>query len=141
MNQSIQQLEINSTGHYQILGGATVCMSFDISPGDYALITAAHTNFYKNQTWSMRFWVSEKPNGIAVGSVPVNIRSWISPLKMAQTIVYYDFQHAPPTGIDPPPVWTTPVVPYRTYYVNAKNMETRPNAFYLTVATAPIAQS
>ncbi len=131
----IKPLVLNDTGYYTIDTSEILYTQIVLEPTSALIIHTAHTNFYKNQNWSIRVWVSNVPNGVSVTREPVQSRSYVSPLKTPIRFGLYDYAypHVPELA---DVIWFQPASPELTYYVNIQNRETRPNAFYLKVDTA-----
>ena len=132
----LQELELNSTGYYQIATGVQYWVPVSVSYRSAAIVTAAHTNFFKNQNWSMRFWFSREPNGITISGRPRPQWAYVDPLKLPVKFGIYDFESVPPAMDDT--VWLWPVVRDTVYYLNVQNRETRANGFFLKLDTISV---
>lgn len=133
----ISQLTFNKTGYYQINQSAIVYMPFQVPLGDQVLFTCAHSNFSKNQSWSIRLWISDVIRGDSITQLPQANRSYVNPLKLPVLFGAYDLTfNTIPTN--PSAMWIAPVAPNHTYYLNIQNMENKLNGFYLTSQTVPI---
>ena len=132
----LQELELNSTGYYQIATGVQYWVPVSVSYRSAAIVTAAHTNFFKNQNWSMRFWFSREPNGITISGRPRPQWAYVDPLKLPVKFGIYDFENVPQAMDDT--VWLWPVVRDTVYYLNVQNRETRANGFFLKLDTISV---
>lgn len=130
----INRLALNDTGYYTIDHSEILWTQINLEPTSALVISSAHTNFYKNQNWSIRIWISLVPNGESVTREPIQSRSYVSPLKTPVRFGLYDYAY--PHVPDIPDLdWLQPASPQLTYYVNVQNRETKPNAFYLKFDT------
>ena len=129
-----QALVPHQEGYYTIEGSQTLWLKLNFEPQSAILISAAHTSFFKNQTWSIRMWISNKPLGVTVSREPVNSRSYVNPLKNPIRFGLYDY-NTPLVPQVPEAIWLQPASPDLTYYVNIRNLENRANAFFLKVDT------
>lgn len=131
------QLIITETGYYQLARSSLVYLPFQVPLGEQVLFTCAHSNFFKNQNWSVRFWISEVIQGASITQLPDPNLAYVTPLKLPVVFGAYDvtFRSAPTT---PVAKWKAPVAPMLTYYLNIQNMENKDNGFYLTSQTTPI---
>ena len=82
----------------------------------------------------MRLWISNQPLGVSVTREPYPQRTFVNPLKTPVRFGIYDVSvgSAP---VVPDMIWIQPASPELTYYVNIKNLENKPNAFFLKVDT------
>lgn len=129
----LQKLELNSSGYYQIPTGVQFWLPVGVSYRSATIATVAHSNFFKNQNWSMRFWFSSSINGISVSARPRPQLGYVDPLKLPVKFGLYDIDQAAPTFDDVQWVW--PVLTDTQYYLNIQNKETRPNGFFLQLDT------
>lgn len=129
-----QPLAIQPEGYYQIEGSQTLWLKLPFEPGTVTQISTAHTGFFKNQNWSLRLWISNTPLGVSVTREPFPQRSFVNPLKQAIRFGLYDIAYgaAPET---PGMIWCHPGTPELDYYVNIRNLENKPNSFFLKVDT------
>ena len=137
MTIDYQQLDLNNTNYYKITAGGALVYPILLEPNTWLKASAAHTNFNRNQTWSMRFWISMTPVGESISAIPYSSNRWISPLKNAQHFAIYDIL-APIGPSDPTLTWLVGVPPHTTYWINARNMENRDNGFFLKLDVAAI---
>ena len=137
MTIDYQQLVLNNTGYYQITAGGALVYPISLDAGTWLKVSAAHTNFNRNQTWTMRFWISATPVGESISGNPYYSNRWVSPLKNAQHFAIYDIT-APVAPIDPTLNWLIGLPPLATYWLNARNMENRTNGFFLKLDVAAI---
>jgi hypothetical protein len=131
------QLIITDTGYYQLARSSLVYLPFQVPFGEQVLFTCAHSNFFKNQNWSVRLWISDVINGPSITQLPQANLAYVSPLKLPVVFGAYDVTFRMPPQARPA-VWKAPVAPMLTYYLNIKNMENKDNGFYLTSQTTPI---
>ena len=136
----LQQLELNTTGYYQIATGIQYYVPVSVSYREALIATAAHSNFFKNQNWSMRFWFSKNINGSSISYKPRPQLGYVDPLKIPVKFGLCTIEQA---GIDLTGVlegvqWLWPVLPDTLYYLNIQNKETRPNGFFLQLDTVSI---
>lgn len=126
-----QQLVTNPSHYYEIEASSTLWTPFEIPEKHAVIFSAAHTNFYSNQNWSIRLWASTNPSGISVTGSPLSIQRYVSPLKSPQKFGFFDLTN----GIykDNTILWSYPLAPVVTYYMNIQNVENRKNAFYLKI--------
>ena len=129
----LQQLELNDTGYYQIAIGMQYWVPVSVGYRNALIATAAHSNFFKNQNWSMRFWFSKEPNGISISGRPRPQWAYVDPLKLPSRFGIYDFEQVPPRFDDV--LWLWPVVRDTVYYLNIQNRETKANGFFLKLDT------
>jgi len=129
----LQQLEQNTTGYYQIGIGIQYYLPVMVGYRSALIVTAAHSNFFKNQNWSMRFWFSRVPNDISISGVSQPQLAYVDPLKEPVRFGLYDFDQEKPQ-LDRVQ-WVWPVVTDTRYYLNIQNRETKANGFYLTIDT------
>jgi hypothetical protein len=129
-----QALVVQPEHYYQIDGSQTLWMKLPFEPGTVTQISAAHTSFFQNQNWSIRMWISHTPLGVSVTSEPIIQQSFVNPLRTPVRFGIYDhvgYQGMPPQV--PDMIWLQPASPELTYYVNVRNLENKPNAFFLKV--------
>jgi hypothetical protein len=126
-----KKLESNLSGYYEIPASTTLWREFEIPENSALIFSAAHTNFYANQNWSIRLWASTSPSGISVTGSPLASQRYVSPLKTPQRFGYYDLTHGIYT--DNTLLWAYPLAPLTPYYINIQNVENRVNAFYLKI--------
>ena len=131
MDQALVPLE---DGYYTIEGSQTLWMKMKLERQTALVISAAHTTFFKNQTWSIRMWISTVPLGVSVTREPVVSRSYVNPLKNPVRFGLYDYTYHNTPQV-PDAIWLQPASVELTYYVNIRNMENRSNAFFLKVDT------
>lgn len=131
-----QQLELNNTGYYQIESSTVLVYPVVLSESVWLKLSTAHTNFTKNQTWSIRVWISTTPDGQSISGAGSATR-WISPSKNAQTVGLYDIMNPPTQPFvnknQPQLSMTLGIATNTVYWINIKNMENKQNAFYLTL--------
>ena len=137
MTIDYQQFELNTTGYYKITAGGALVYPISLDAGTWLKASVAHTNFNKNQTWTMRFWISETPIGESISGSPYSTNRWVSPLRNAQYFAVYDIT-SPIVPIDPTLAWLVGLPPLARYWINVKNMENRENGFYLKLDVAAI---
>lgn len=130
-------LTLNDTGYYKITAGGSLVYPITLDTNTWIKVNVAHTNFNKNQTWSMRFWISPTPVGESISGIPRSNLRWISPLRNAQYFGVYDIT-SPTVPTDSSLAWLVGISPETTYWINARNMENRDNGFYLTLDVASI---
>jgi len=124
-------LTLSNTGYYQIDQSATLVTPWTANPHQWVRITASHTGFTANQSWSIRLWSSETPMGESISGNPLPNQRWVSPTKMARAFGYY-----PVTGSAPALgelLWLCPVAPDQQCWLNIRNMENKKNSFYLKI--------
>jgi hypothetical protein len=128
-----QALVFQPESYYQIEGSQTLWYKLPFEADTAMQISAAHTSFYKNQNWSMRFWISNRPLGVSVTREPYPQNTFVNPLKNPVRFGIYDIRlgSAPVTEM----IWCHPASPELDYYVNIRNLENKPNAFYFKVDT------
>jgi hypothetical protein len=132
-----QQLIENTTGYYSIDASMKYVLPFECVLGEKLVFTAAHSNFFKNQNWSMRFWISKIKDGVSITQEPQANLAYVNPLKLPVNFGVYDVTwYTQPTRDQE--VWLAPVAPAITYYLNIQNLENRPNGFYLVWSSIPI---
>lgn len=129
-----QALVVQPESYYQIEGSQTVWHKLRFEPGTVTQISAAHTSFFKNQNWSLRFWISHEPLGVSVTREPNPQNTFVIPLKTPVRFGIYDIAYGAAPQV-PEMIWIYPASPENTYYVNIKNLENKPNAFYFKVDT------
>lgn len=131
------QLITTETGYYQLARSSLMYMPFQVPLGEQILFTCAHSNFFKNQNWSVRLWISETIRGNSITQLPQATLAYVTPLKLPVLFGAYDvtFRSMPK---NPTARWTAPVAPNHTYYLNIQNMENKDNGFYLTSQITPI---
>lgn len=124
-----KEFSLNDTGYYRIAASETLYTKFTIPSKGFVVFSAAHSNFYANQTWSIRLWASERPSGISLTGSPLATQRFVSPLKTPQRFGFYDVTN----GIykDNTLLWAHPLAPDMPYYINIENVENKANAFYL----------
>ena len=131
------QLIIIDTGYYQLPKSSLLYLPFKVPLGEQVLFTCAHSNFFKNQNWSVRLWISDTIQGDSITQLPQANLAYVTPLKLPVLFGVYDVTYR--TLPQPSPaVWIAPVAPMITYYLNIQNMENKDNGFYLTSQTTPI---
>jgi hypothetical protein len=125
-----QQMIENSTGYYTIEQSGKQYLPFECGVGEKILFTVAHSNFFKNQNWSIRFWISDRIDGEAINQLPQSTQAYVNPLKLPINFGVFDltFFLRPNTEGT---VWLAPVAPNQKYYLNVQNLENRNNGFYL----------
>ncbi len=121
----------NTTGYYEIAASLTLYTQFKVPPKGTVIFSAAHTNFYSNQNWSIRLWASERPSGISLTGSPLSVQRFVSPLKTPQKFGFYDLTNGVYT--DNTLLWCYGLAPDVTYYINIENVENKKNAFYLKI--------
>ena len=124
-------LALSNTGYYQIDQSATLVTPWTASPHQWVRITASHTGFTANQSWSIRLWSSQTPLGESITGNPLTNERWVTPTKMARNFGYYSVGATPPTGVEL--IWAAPVAPDQQYWLNIRNMENKKNSFYLKI--------
>jgi hypothetical protein len=132
-----QQITENSTGYYTLEQSGLLYLPFECPTGEQVIFTAAHSNFFKNQNWSVRFWISVKPDGEAINQEPQAIKAFVNPLKLPVHFGVFDltfFTRPKNSQV----AWLAPATPGVTYYLNVKIFENRPNGFYLVKHISPI---
>lgn len=129
-----QALEVQPEHYYQIAGSQTLWHKLQFEPGTVTQISTAHTNFMKNQNWSLRLWISNQPLGVSVTREPFPQRTFVNPLKVPVRFGIYDLAYGAAPDVSDM-IWLHPATPELTYYVNIRNLENKPNAFYLKVDT------
>ena len=129
-----QTLVPREDGYYTIDGSQTLWMKLTLERQTALVISAAHTTFYKNQTWSIRMWISNVPLGVSVTREPVVSRSFVNPLKNPIRFGLYDHTYHNTPQV-PDVIWLQPGSVDVIYYVNIRNMENKSNAFFLKVDT------
>lgn len=129
-----QALVFQPEHYYQIEGSQTLWHPLPLEPGTVTQISAAHTSFFKNQNWSLRLWISNQPLGVSVTREPTPSRAHVQPLKTPVRFGLYDLAYGA-APVVPDMIWIHPATPELTYYVNIRNLENRPNSFYLSVDT------
>lgn len=129
----LQPLVTNESGYYQIPIGIQYYLPVSVGYRSATIVTAAHSNFFKNQNWSMRFWFSKQPNGPSISARPLGQLAFVDPLKIPVKFGLYDFEQPKPIleGVQ----WVWPVVRDTTYYLNIQNRETRANGFFFQLDT------
>ena len=127
----------NSTGYYAIEQSGKLYLPFECLVGEKVIFTAAHSNFFKNQNWSIRFWVSEKPDGTAINQLPEPVKAYVNPLKLPINFGVFDLTFFLRPQMDNT-VWLAPVAPNYKYYLNVQNLENRNNGFYMVKTNSPI---
>lgn len=131
------QLILNNTGYYTLDQSGWVYLPFVCEQGEQVIFTTAHSNFFKNQNWSVRFWISFTPRGEAINQQPQPSKAFVNPLKLPVNFGVYDltFFLRPPLQNA---IWLSPASPGLTYYLNVQNLENRPNGFFFTKTHSPI---
>lgn len=133
----IQQMIENSTGYYTIEQSSKLYLAFECEVGEKLIFSAAHSNFFKNQNWSIRFWISVRPDGPAINQLPLSSKAYVNPLKLPVNFGVYDLTFFIQPKIQDV-IWLAPVAPNQTYYLNVQNLENRNNGFYLIKMSSPI---
>jgi len=125
----IPQIVLNNTGYYDIYRSSQLIHPFKLEYGTGIIFRVAHTNYGKNQSWTIRFWVSQTPGGISVSGWPVGQYRFVNPLQTGVSFGFYDstFANPNPPGVD----WMWPLGWQNQYYLNVQNLENRDNGFYL----------
>lgn len=129
-----QALVVQPEHYYQIEGSQTLWHKLKFEPGTVTQITASHTSFFKNQNWSLRFWISNIPLGISVTREPYPANATVQPLKIPMRFGIYDLAYGA-APIVPDMIWIQPGTPKLDYYVNIRNLENKQNSFYMSVDT------
>jgi hypothetical protein len=129
-----QPLVFQPEGYYQIEGSQTLWYKLKFEPGTVIQISAAHTSFFQNQNYSLRFWISNVPLGVSVTSEPYPAQSSVQPLKTPVRFGLYDLAYGAAPKV-PEMIWIQPGTPELTYYVNIRNLENKQNSFYMSVDT------
>jgi len=129
-----QALVVQPEGYYQIAGSQTLWLKLKFEPGTVTQISAAHTSFFKNQNYSLRLWISNQPLGVSISREPYPAQSHVQPLKTPVRFGIYDLVYGAAPHV-PDMIWIHPATPELDYYVNIRNLENRPNSFYLSVDT------
>lgn len=133
----MQTLIENDTGYYTIDASTKMVLPFECTIGHKLVFTAAHSNFFKNQNWSIRFWISKEKDGVSLTQEPRANLAYVNPLKLPVHFGVYDVTwHTQPSLNDN--LWLLPVAPAINYYLNIQNLENRPNGFYLVFSRTPI---
>lgn len=125
----IPELQLNTSGYYQIAQSAQMCWPFEITRGTAYKFTHAHTQWAQNQSFSIRFWVSKTPGGISVHGWPQGSWRTVTAQRSAQSFVIYDGLQSNWQFTDVTFAWS--VVRDNTYYLNVQNLENKSNAYYL----------
>jgi hypothetical protein len=140
--EQYQQLELNNTGYYQIESSTVLVYPIVLTEFTWLKLSTAHTSFTKNQTWSIRVWISTTPDGQSISGLGSATR-WISPSKTAQTVGLYDIMNPPAQPLvnqnEPQLSLSLGIATNVTYWVNVKNMENKHNAFYFKLDLITIA--
>jgi hypothetical protein len=129
-----EPLQVQPEGYYRIAGSQTLWMKLKFEPHTVTQISAAHTSFFQNQNWSIRMWISNTPLGVSVTREPNTQRAFVNPLKTPVRFGIYDISYGAQPHV-PDMIWIQPASPELTYYVNIRNLENKPNAFFLQVDT------
>lgn len=129
-----QALVVEPESYYQILGGQTVWLKLPLTEYSATVLRAAHTSFYKNQNWSIRIWISHVPLGASITQEPYPSNAFVNPLKTPVSFGIFDLNYPVKPQV-PDLIWLHPASPENTHYVNIRNLENKPNAFYLKIDT------
>jgi hypothetical protein len=129
-----QALVVQPEHYYQIEGSQTLWYKLPFEPQTVMQISAAHTSFFKNQNWSLRFWISNQPLGVSVTREPHPQNTFVNPLKNPVRFGIYDIALGSAPVI-PEMVWCHVASTELDYYVNIRNLENKQNSFYMSVDT------
>lgn len=129
---AMNTLILDPNHYYQIEGSQILIHAFQIPVKGRVVFSAAHTNFFKNQNWSIRMWISEVPRGESFTYEPNPVLSYVAPLKNPVKFGLFDIELGK-VDADTDVIWLKPGASSVTYYLNIQNMEVRPNAFYLKI--------
>ena len=123
-------LTLNDTGYYTIAQSGFQVLPLTLQAGQTLRFTVSHSYFTRNQSWSMRFWLSVTPQGDSLSDVLNPNWAWVSPLSKGQSFVLQDVTL--PTTPDDSVVWSVSA-PTGAYTLNIQNMENKLNGFYLKI--------
>ena len=124
----------NDTGYYQIVQSGFQVLPLTLHVGETLKFTVSHSYFTRNQSWSMRFWLSETPQGDSLSDALNPNWAWVAPLSKGQSFVLLDAALAYPQ--DASLLWSVSATP-GPYSLNIHNMENKLNGFYLKVESNP----
>ena len=136
MKPPIPQITLNDTGYYTIYRSSQLVLPFRLEYATGKIFRVAHTNFGKNQSFTVKFWVSETPGGISVSGWPVGQYRFVIPCQKGISFVYYDSSFPVPDIRDA--IFTWPLAWQNQYYLNVQNLENRDNGFYLRIEDYPM---
>jgi hypothetical protein len=129
-------ITLNNSGYYQIERGSQQHWKFELAQGQQCVFTVAHSNFFKNQNWSVKFWISYQLGDISVSGVINSNQRSVQPLKLPVKFSVFDNQSVPPSHQDH--VFSAPVAAGIPLWLNVQNLENAPNGYFLKVDIEPM---
>ncbi len=120
----ILHTEVNESGFYTIEAGQVLSFKIELDSFTKAIdVAIVHDNI--NQHYSLRCWVSKKPNSSSVGFPHPAVHNW-HPMQQLQHIVRCQTES---TDL---PRFTYPLgLDEGEYWVNVENLPNSSNAFYI----------
>lgn len=128
-NYTYTIIDYDPTFYYALPNSEIHCLPFEIKPLTYATAHIAHSTFFKNQAFSIRFWASKTPAGPSISLSPSSIKDHFNPGQKETILHFYDLNMD--QSLVPADALRQWLYPNTRYYMNIQNLETKQNGFYI----------